>query len=195
MKALLLVVSLVLAGCGGGGDGGRDAADPSVVPDIDVLPGAAVGEMAERRLEEAHPGMAPGLMTCPDLDWKVGASVRCYQLAELSDGRQVSIGGTVSVTDVGGGGKLHVQLDDDVAQFGITSTYLTARLTEQAAKRLKHRPGSVTCPYLRGKVGAKATCALVYEGKPEVVIARVTAVDPKENRTSFEFDWTQFSRG
>jgi len=98
------------------------------------------------------------------------------------------------VTDVNGGGKLHVQLDDEVASFGVSSTFLSADLTEQAGKRLKNPPASVSCPYLPGKVGAKVTCGILHEGRPKAVVVRVTAVDPEENRTSYFFDWKLFAQ-
>jgi len=178
-SAILLVV--LLAGCG----------SPSEPPlEIDRLPGAQVGEMAERELEAEHPAMAPGTITCPDLDWEVDASVRCVQVAELSEGRQVTIGGTVTVTDVTGGGRLHVELDDTVAEFGITGAYLSADLETRARDRLDPDPSSVRCPYLAGPVGTTVRCSLVHEGRKQIVLARVTALDPENHETSYEFDWT-----
>lgn len=177
-SAILLVV--LLAGCGG-------APEPPL--EIDRLSGAEVGAMAERELEAAHPAMAPGIVTCPDLDWELDASVRCVQVAELSGGRQVTIGGTVTVTDVSGGGRLHVELDDTVAEFGITGAYLGSDLEARARDRLDPDPTSVRCPYLSGPVGTTVRCRVVHQGRTAVVLARVTALDPERHATSYVFDW------
>ncbi|MCZ4500806.1 MAG: hypothetical protein JWQ74_3361 [Marmoricola sp.] len=182
--AFLLAVGLVLAGCG-------DAdvpATPVAVPTIDRLAGARVGAMAERELENAHPGMAAGHLTCPDLRWTVGAAVRCVQVAVLSAGRQVRIPGTVTVTDVAGGGRLHVRLDDRVAEYGVAASYLSSELTEVATRRLGVVPSKVRCPYLSGPVGTTVRCA-VAAGREHVVRARVTSRDDASNATGFTFDW------
>ncbi len=179
-SAILLVV--LLAGCG----------SPSEPPlEIDRLPGAQVGEMAERELEAEYPAMAPGTVTCPDLDWELDASVRCVQVAELSEGRQVTIGGTVTVTDVTGGGRLHVELDDTVAEFGITGAYLGADLETRARARLDLDPTSVRCPYLSGPVGTTVRCRVVHQSRTEIVLARITALAPERHATSYVFDWKQ----
>lgn len=186
MKApVLLLISVLLTGCG-------SADGPT--PKRDVLSGVEVGAMAERELEAAHPGMAPGTVTCPDLNWEVGASVRCTQVAELSGGRQISIGGNVSVTDLKDGGRLHVQLDDTVAEFGVSGDYLTADLEVRARSRLRPAPTSVTCPYLSGQVGTTVTCRVVHAGRTKVVLARVTAVVPANHETSYAFDWRLLDR-
>lgn len=181
----VLLTGVLFAGCG-------SAAEPP--PKLDLLSGTKVGEMAERELEDAHPGMAPGTVTCPDLDWELGASVRCVQVAELGDGRQVSIGGTVSVVDLEDGGRLHVKLDETVAEFGISSEFLSADLATLARQRLLPAPTSVRCPYLSGPVGTTVRCRLVHDGRTKVVLARVTARAPEENATSYEFDWRLFGR-
>ncbi len=181
----LLLAGVVLVGCG-------NEAAPAPAPDF--LAGAEVGAMAERELEEAHPRMAAGTVTCPDLDWELGASVRCVQVAELGGGRQVSIGGTVSVTAVEDGGRLRVQLDDTVAEYGVTGEHLTADLLSQARLRLVPPPTSVSCPYLSGPVGTAVRCRLVHNGAQRTVLARVTARDPGEHATSYAFDWKQVDR-
>jgi hypothetical protein len=181
----LLVPALLLVGCG-------SAAEPPL--QVDYLPGAQVGEMAERELEAAHPAMAPGTVTCPDLDWELGAQIRCVQVAELSEGRVVTIGGTVTVTDVEGGGRLHVELDDTVREFGITGEYLGADLEERARKRLVPEPTSVRCPDLSGPVGTAVRCRVVHEGRTGIVLARVTALAPEQHATSYAFDWKLFDR-
>lgn len=175
-----LLVGLVLTGCGSAGE---------PAPDIDFLAGSKVGEMAERELERAHPQMAPGTVTCPDLDWELGASVRCVQVAVLSGGRQVSIGGTVSVTEVTDGGRLRVQLDDTVAEYGVAGAYLSEDLARQARTRLRPGPTSATCPYLTGPVGTTAKCRLVHDGRTRGVRVRITALDPENHATSYVFDW------
>lgn len=175
--ALLLVL---LVGCG---------SNAETMPQIDFLSGTKVGAMAERELEAAHPAMAPGTVTCPDLDWELGASVRCVQVAELSGGRQVTIGGTVSVTEVTGGGRLHVELDDSVAEYGITGEHLATELAAQVRAWLRSTPTSVTCPYLSGPIGTTVRCRVVDRGRTRVVLARITALAPEQHATSYAFDW------
>lgn len=182
--ALVLLVGALLAGCG--------STSGTAAPDIDYLPGARVGEMAERELEAAYPRMAPGTVTCPDLDWRVGASVRCLQVARLSGGRQVSIRGTVTVTDLADGGRLHVELDDVVAEFGISSEHLSADLETRARTRLRPAPTAVRCPYLSGPVGTTVRCRVVQEGRAGVVVARVVGRTASRNATSYVFDWKGF---
>ena len=91
---------------------------------IDVLPGERVGELAEKQLEAEHLEIAVGTVTCPDLDWKVNASVRCIKVSELSDGRRVKVPGTVTVTSTENWGRLHVALDDHAAEFGLDGDHV-----------------------------------------------------------------------
>lgn len=180
---LVLVVGLGTVACGSA---------PTPTPHLDHLPGARVAEMAERQLEAAHPGMAPGTMQCPDLDWKVGATVRCRQTVELSKGRVLVIPGTVRVTEVDGGGRLHVRLDDAVAAYGITGTHLSADLLVQARRRLRSGDASASCPALIGQVGTTVRCTVGLRGRTGIVLARVTERVPQRYATSCAFDWRRF---
>ncbi|MFL6154545.1 MAG: hypothetical protein ACJ72D_00520 [Marmoricola sp.] len=187
MRAVLLVVAgVLLAGCG---------AAPASVPapaKIDAVPGKQVGAMAERQLEAEHPGMARGVLTCPDLAWRLRATVRCVQVAVLSGGRRLTIPGTVTVTSVRGGGRMHVRLDDEVAEYGITAEHLSADLRTRAAARWG-RIGRVRCPYLTGPVGTTVACRVTVRGKTRPVAVRVTGRDQARSATTYTFDWR--SRG
>lgn len=182
---LLLGLVLTLSGCGDA----ETEQSPVATPTLDHLPGAEVGAMAERELERAHPGMAPGRLSCPDLRWSVGSSVRCVQLATLSAGRQLRIPGTVRVTDLAGGGRLHVRLDDEVAEYGLAAEYLTSELIRAATRRFGAVPTTAGCPYLSGPVGTTVVCTLVTRDRPRTVRARVTARDDATNATEHVFDW------
>lgn len=188
MKCLLapIVCTLLgLAGCGGSG-GGPDAT-ASTTP-IDFLPGARVGELAEKQLEAEHLQMAVGVVTCPDLDWQVGASVRCTKVSELSDGRRVKIPGTVTVTSTENWGRLHVVLDDRAAEFGVDAGYLTREVIDWVTARTGV-PEGVDCPYLRGARGAVARCEVRLAGQRRVVTVTVTDVDPEDYRTHYSLGW------
>src|SRR5215216_7526592 len=91
-----LLLCLVVAGCG---------SDVTVLDEID---GEKVGTMAERELEAQNPRLAPGTLDCPDLDFETDASVQCLRTTELSAGRVVKVMGTVTVTSLSSGGRLHV---------------------------------------------------------------------------------------
>lgn len=168
-----------LAGCGGTGN------DPEV---IDFLPGARVGELAEKQLEAEHPDIAVGAVTCPDLDWQVNASVRCVKVSELSEGRRVKVPGTVTVTSTESWGKLHVVLDDRAAEFGIDGGHLGGEVADWVESQ-EASPGAVDCPYLTGMVGSVARCAVTLEGVRRVALATVTAVEPDEYRTRYALTW------
>ncbi|RNL60576.1 hypothetical protein EFK50_19870 [Nocardioides marmoriginsengisoli] len=181
MRPAALLALLLVTGCG--------STTTSETPDIDSIAGSQVGAMAERQLETTHPGMAPGELTCPDLDFEVGSEVRCERVAELSGGRLIRVSGTVSVTSTEGGGRLHVKLDDEVAEFGITGDALEDDLRKRAAAKLKAEPDEVTCPYLTGEVGTKARCRVRLDDKVVVVVAVITGREPEENLTRYRFEW------
>lgn len=167
-----LVIGLVLAGCGQG------------APDIDVLDGAEVATMAERELMAENPRMAPGRLSCPDLQFEVGASVRCLRTTELSRGRVVKVAGSVEVTSQDSGGQLHVAMDDEVVEFGLSGDQLASELASRYT-----RGGSaavVECPYLRGAVGHRVTCQVDVAGERREVVAVVTAVDEQRYATDFK---------
>lgn len=186
MLALRMAAAVVLlVGLTGCGDGGNDPAAAPSAP-IDFLPGERVGALAEQQLEAEHLEMATGSVTCPDLDFEVGASVRCVKLSELSEGRRVKVPGTVSVTSTAGGGKLHVELDDRAVEFGVAGAYLA----EQAKAWLEDSVddvATVQCPYLAGSAGAEVVCTGTAGGEEISVRATATEVDPADYRTRFSF--------
>jgi hypothetical protein len=167
-----LVIGLALAGCG------QDA------PDIDVLDGAEVATMAERELMAQNPRMAPGTLACPDLEFKVGESVRCLRTTELSGGRVVKVAGSVEVTSRDSGGRLHVAMDDEAAEFGLAGDQLASEL---AARYTRAGKGAVVeCPYLRGTVGHQVTCQVDISGARRDVVTVVTAVDEQRYDVDYE---------
>lgn len=185
LLAPLVCTLLGLAGCGNASDGPE--ATTSTAP-IDFLPGARVGELAEKELEAEHQEIAVGTVTCPDLTWQVDASVRCIKISELSDGRRVKIPGTVTVTSTENWGKLHVALDDQAAEFGLDGGYLNGKVTDWVAAK-GEPPSAVDCPYLAGVVGTVVRCAVRLADAHRVVLATVTVVDPDEFRTHYSLSW------
>jgi hypothetical protein len=168
-----LLLCLVVAGCGG---------DVTVLDEID---GDKVATMAERELEAQNPRLAPGTLDCPDLDFEAHASVRCMRTTELGQGRVVKVVGTVTVTSLTSGGRLHVAMDDEAQEFGLAGDYLAADVRRQYVQRGGAEPSRVDCPYLRGKVGTVVTCRLEAGGARHDVDVVVTAVDPAGYRTSY----------
>jgi hypothetical protein len=166
----VLCLGMLLVGCGG---------DP---PLPDRLRGRSVAAMAERDLEAQNPRMAAGRMSCPDLALRVGASVRCVRTTELSEGRVVKIAGTVSVTSVASGGRLHVAMDRQATEFGLAAQRLAAAVRQWYAARYGAAPAGLACPYLRGAVGVRVLCQVAAGRSVEVV---VTAVDPATYTTTY----------
>ena len=169
----VLLLGTLLTACGG---------DPPVP---DRLPGKAVAAMAERQLEAENPRMATGHLSCPDLHLRVGASVRCLRTTELSGGRVVKVAGTVRVTSVHGGGRLHVAMDQHAAEFGLTGEQVAAVVRDRYAGRHHLAPRGVECPYLRGVVGTVVSCRVEVGGRTRLVDVVVTRVDPASYGTGF----------
>jgi hypothetical protein len=169
----VLLVGSLLTGCGG---------DPSLP---DRLAGKAVAAMAERELEAENPRLATGHLECPDLDLRVGATVRCLRTTELSGGRVVRIEGTVRVTSVAKGGRLHVAMDDSAREFGLTGERVAAGVREQYARQHQVVPAAVECPYLPGVVGTVVTCRLDVGDRRRLVDVAVTSVDPDGYATRY----------
>jgi hypothetical protein len=167
-----LVVGLALTGCG------QD------VPAVDVLDGAEVATMAESQLMIENPRMAPGTLSCPDLEFEVGASVRCLRTTELSGGRVVKVAGSVEVTSQDSGGRLHVAMDDEAAEFGLSGDQLASEVAARYA--WAGSAAVVECPYLRGTVGHRVTCRVDAAGKRREVAAVVTAVDEQSYDIDYE---------
>jgi hypothetical protein len=166
----VLCLGMLATGCGG---------DP---PLPDRLRGKAVAAMAERQLEAQNPRMASGTLSCPDVALKVGASVRCVRTTELSEGRLVRIGGTVSVTSLASGGRLHVAMDRQPQEFGLAAERVAAGVRRWYAKRFGAAPAGLSCPYLRGEVGTRVLCHDPGGHDVEVV---VTHVDPSTFTTTY----------
>ena len=166
----------VLAGCD------RDVALP------DRLAGAAVARMAERELEAQNPRIAPGTLSCPVLPLRVGASVRCRRTAELSEGRVVRVAGTVKVTSLAGGGRLHVAMDERAEEFGLSGDRVAADVGQRFERRFHRQPTRVTCPYLRGEVGTTVACRIEAPGARRAEVT-VTGVDPAAYRTTYDLRW------
>ena len=179
MKVVLLTGACVLC-VGLLGSCGREAIS---LPDR--LDGGAVSRMAERELEAENPRMAVGTLTCPGLKFRRDASVRCLRTVELSEGRVVKVPGTVTVSSVAGGGRLHVAMDDRAEEFGLSGEQVAVGVRQAFARRLHLRPTGVTCPYLRGAVGATVTCRVDGAGPRQTAEAEVTGVDAAEYRTSY----------
>jgi hypothetical protein len=174
-SAVCLLLGVAVAGCG------RD------VVVLDEIEGSKVAAMAERELEAQNPRLAPGTLSCPDLDFEVGSTVHCLRTTELSEGRVVKVRGTVEVTSRASGGRLHVAMDDDAQEFGLTGDQVAAALSQQSAKRFGGVPSHVDCPYLRGKVGTTITCSVDLGATRREVDAVVTAVDAEQYDTVYVF--------
>lgn len=172
----------VLAGCSA-----DDVPEAAATP-IDFLPGDRVGELAEKQLEAEHLAIAVGKVTCPDLDWQVNASVRCVKVSELSDGRRVTVPGTVTVTSTENWGKLHIALDDRATEFGVDAGHLTGKVTDWVTSQAGS-PNAVDCPYLTGVVGTIVRCAVTVANEKRVVLVTVTTVDPDDYRTRYALSW------
>lgn len=171
----LLLVAM-LSGCGGG----------TALPDR--LAGDSVARMAEQELEAENAGLAQGTLSCPDLDFRVGASVRCVRTTGLSGGRVVKVGGTVSVTSRASGGRLHVAMDQQAREFGLDGDEFVAGVREQYRRRFGVDPDRLDCPYLRGVIGARVTCRVQAGAARYDVDVVVTAVDPATYGTSYTLD-------
>ena len=155
----VLLVAVLPGGCGQGAG----------LPLPDHLAGHEVGAMAERELEAENPRIAPGRLACPDLELRTGASVRCLRTAELSEGRVVKVRGTVSVTSLAAGGRLHVSMDPGAEEFGMTGAQLAAELRRRYSGRPEDRPARVTCPYLRAEIGQRVICRVDLAGAARTV--------------------------
>lgn len=175
LPVVFLVV--LVSGCGG---------ETAAVPDH--LDGAGVARMAEHQLELQNTRLAKGSLSCPDLGLRVGASVRCVRRTELSGGRVVTVGGTVTVTGRDSGGRLHVAMDRHAREFGLSGERLAEGVGQQYRQRFGIEPRALRCPYLRGVVGARVTCRLQGAGVRHRVTVVVTAVDPATYTTTYRLD-------
>lgn len=171
--ALGLLVAAGACGCG------RD------VEVLDTISGHDVGRMAERQLEAQNPELAPGTLSCPDLDFRVGKSVRCLRTTELSGGRVVKVHGVIRVTSLASGGRLHVTMDAHASEFGVAGDRVAAELARTWVQRFRVRPSMLECPYLRGAVGTTITCRVEVRGTRHDTDVVVTRVDAGTYRTTY----------
>ncbi|HET6168314.1 MAG TPA: hypothetical protein VFE07_15900 [Marmoricola sp.] len=175
--AVRVVLGLLIAA--GGSGCGRD------VVALDTISGHDVGRMAERQLEAENPELAPGTLSCPDLDFRVGRSVRCLRTTRLSGGRIVKVHGVIRVTSLASGGRLHVTMDARASEFGLAGDQLAAELARTWVQRFRVRPSTLECPYLRGAPGTTVTCRVVVGGVRHDTDVVVTRVDARSYRTSY----------
>jgi hypothetical protein len=165
--ACALLVTTLPAGCG------------EDVVQLDSIDGGKVATMAERELEAENPGLSAGTLSCPDLDFHVGASVRCLRTTTLPNGRIVKVGGTVRVSSLASGGRLHVAMDTEASEFGLSGAQVAAELRRQYAQLFHAEPGAVDCPYLRGELHATVACHVRVGSHRRTVDAVVAQVDPE----------------
>lgn len=159
---------------------------------VDHIPGGRVAAMAEQQLEAMHAELATGTMTCPDLDFVRDAEVRCVRTAQLSGGRQIRVLGTVTVTSTRDGGRLHVRLDDDVAEFGVAGEHLANELRVRAQQVLGVAPDDVACPYLAGRKGTAVRCKVVVGPHTLLAAVSVVRVRATDYRAVYRFAPTVF---
>lgn len=163
--ACTLLLAGLSAGCG---------------PDVtrpDTLHGKDVARMAEHELEAENPQLVSGALTCPDLAFRVGAAVRCLRTTTLTNGRVVKVAGTVRVTSLASGGRLHVAMDKEAAEFGVSGAQVAAELRRRYPRLFHGQPGAVSCPYVRGRLGSTATCRVQVGATRRLVDAVVAHVD------------------
>lgn len=160
----------------------------SVSTKPDKLAGATIAKKANAQLEKENPKLVHGSLTCKDVKYAKGATTRCLRTVDLSQGRRVLIGATVTITDTKNGGHYEIKVDDQVQEFGELGPTVAADLATQYAKRFRTGKPQVTCPaYLKGQVGASFSCQVVPDnGKIEVLVT-VTSVDAKNFETVYSF--------
>ncbi|MFL6059739.1 MAG: hypothetical protein ACJ72E_00810 [Marmoricola sp.] len=185
--ALLTAGMLLVSGCGGLADGRAASSAGHATPPVKEIAGDRVAAMAEEQLESEHPALAVGRITCPDLVVAIGTAVRCARVADLGDGRRIRELGTVTVTSLSDGVRLHVALDEDVDEFGVTGAHLADDLTTHLRGAA---PGSARCPYLRGASGRAVRCTVRVGGRAMSVRVVVTGVDAGAEQTRYRFDLT-----
>ena len=180
MKVFVTLAALLLvAGCGG-------SVEVSSKPT--TLKGATIAQKANAQLEKDNPRIAHGQLTCADVNYRKGATTRCLRTVELSQGRRVLIGATVTITDTAGGGHYSIQVDKQVKEFGQTGSSIAQDLAAQYAKRYRTGTPQVTCPpYLEGQVGATITCRLRSDTGALDIEVKVVRVDPQNYAIAYTF--------
>ena len=161
--ALTLVALITVAGCG------------EATPAAMTFSGERVARIAENQLEARRPALAPGVVSCSDLDFVVGARARCARTSALSNGRGVRVLGTVTVMSVRDGGRLHVHFEERAASFWVRGAYLADRARRWLDARHPPAAAAVSCPDLPGETGREVTC----EAGDVAVGVLVTATVPE----------------
>jgi hypothetical protein len=172
-------VLALVAGCGG---------HVSISSKPSSLTGATIAKKANAQLEKENPTLVHGSLTCKDVKYAKGATTRCLRTVDLSQGRRVMIGATVTITDTKSGGHYEIKVDDQVQSFGKLGPTIAASLATSYAKKFRTGAPHVTCPaFLEGRVGASITCQVAPDnGKIDVVVT-VTQVDTKSYDTGYTF--------
>ncbi len=192
LLAFLAAGLLLVGGCGDATevrDSARQEPASTAVPPIDELDGAEVAAMVERKLEAENPTMAPGRFTCPDLMFVVDESVRCVRIAELPEGRRLRVLGTVTVTSMESNGRLHVDLDDEVDEYGLAGEYLAADVAVRAVQRWKRKPDQVRCPYLTGEIGDQVRCTVLVGSRTMTALVEITGRNDATYSTQYRVLW------
>lgn len=170
LTALVVGACVLLAGCGG----------------QEEISGKELSRLANEQLEKQNPEIVPGKLVCDDVPFEKGATTRCLRIVDLS-GREVRIGATVEIDRVEGGGHFQVDLDTVPKEFGLTGDFIEKDLATQYEQRFGEQPDSISCPYLKGKVGTEITCKLKAAGKTHDVVVTATEVDPEDFDTDYTF--------
>ena len=152
-----------LAGCG------AEPADPV------TFTGDRVARIAEAQLEAQRPALAPGTVSCSDLEFRVGASTQCARTSALSGGRMVRVLGRVTVKSVAAGGMLHVSFAERASAFWLRGAFVAERVRDWLRGR-GVSGAEITCPDLPGEAGRAITCTA---GEADVRVL-VTATQPEE---------------
>jgi hypothetical protein len=175
----LTAVLAVVAGCGG---------HVSISTKPSTLSGATIAKKANAQLEKENSKLVHGTLACNEVRYVKGATTRCLRTVDLSQGRRVKVGATVTITSTSSGGRYVIKVDDKAQEFGETGSTIEADLATQYAKKFRTGKPQVTCPdYLVGKVGAAITCQITPDnGKLEVVVT-VSKVDPATFATVYTF--------
>jgi hypothetical protein len=168
----------VVAGC----EGSVSVGKPS------ELAGATIAKKANAQLEKQNPQLVHGQLTCKKVKYSKGATTRCLRTVDLSQGRRVLIGATVTITDTTKGGHYTIAVDKQVQEFGEVGSSIEQDLATQYAKQFRTGKPKVTCPaYLKGQVGASVTCQLQSDSGKIDLLVTVSKVDPTKYLTIYTF--------
>jgi hypothetical protein len=179
---LLAAGLLVLSACGGSVSVGKPSS----------LKGATIAKKANAQLEKENAQIAHGTLTCKDVKYEKGATTRCLRTVELSQGRQVKIGATVTITSTANGGRYTIEVDKQAQEFGELGPEIEKDLAAQYAKQFRTGTPDVTCPaYLKGEVGASITCQLKADSGSIDIVVTGNKVDAANFDTIYTFKQKQ----